>query len=107
MDVKFFKKSKSTLIFILIFSAIGVPVFYHLVKVDTKLPIYNPADINPKLVDASVRNRTKNHKVGDFNKSITIYFKLIALNRFARIRTLYSRQTIQNPSRKILPVFRL
>lgn len=66
MDFKFFKKSKSTLIFILVFCAIGVPVFYHLVKVDKKLPIYNPADINPKLVDASVRNRTKNHRVGDF-----------------------------------------
>lgn len=67
MDFKFFKKSKSTLIFILVFCAIGVPVFYHLVKVDKKLPIYNPADINPKLVDSSVRNRTKNHRVGEFS----------------------------------------
>ncbi|WP_428741559.1 SCO family protein [Tenacibaculum sp.] len=66
MDIKFFKKSKSTLIFLLVFCAIGVPVYYHLVKVDKKLPIYNPADINPKLVDASVRNKTKNHHVGVF-----------------------------------------
>ena len=66
MDLNFFKKSKSTLIFIIVFCAVGIPVFYHLVKVDTKLPIYNPADINPKLVDASIRNKTKNHKIGDF-----------------------------------------
>jgi len=66
MDLKFFKKSKSTLIFLLVFCAIGVPVFYHLVKVEEKLPIYNPADINPKLVDASVRTKSRNHKVGDF-----------------------------------------
>ncbi|WP_299105078.1 SCO family protein [uncultured Tenacibaculum sp.] len=67
MDLKFFKKSKSTIIFLLVFTAVGIPVFYHLVKVDTKLPIYNPADINPKLVDASVRNKTKNHTIGDFS----------------------------------------
>ncbi|WP_431166613.1 SCO family protein [Tenacibaculum halocynthiae] len=67
MDLKFFKKSKSTLIFLLVFSAIALPVFYHLVKVDKKLPIYNPVDINPKLVDVSVRNKSKNHTVGDFS----------------------------------------
>ncbi|CAL2102587.1 Protein SCO1/2 [Tenacibaculum sp. 190130A14a] len=67
MDLKFFKKSKSTIIFLLVFTAVGIPVFYHLVKADTKLPIYNPADINPKLVDASVRNKTKNHTIGDFS----------------------------------------
>ena len=66
MDLNFFKKSRNTFIFLLFFTIIGVPVFYHLVKQDERLPIYNPADINPKLVDASVRNKSKNHKVGDF-----------------------------------------
>ena len=66
MDLKFFKKSKSTFIFFLVFTAVGIPVFYHLVKVEDKLPIYSPADVNPKLVDASVRNKTKNHTVADF-----------------------------------------
>ncbi|OSY88747.1 photosynthetic protein synthase II [Tenacibaculum holothuriorum] len=66
MDLKFFKKSKSTLIFLLVFSAIGIPVFYHLLKVEDRLPIYNPADINPKLVDESVRNQKKHHRVGSF-----------------------------------------
>ena len=67
MDFSFFKKSKSTLIFLIIFSAIGLPVFYHLVKVDDKLPIYNPVDINPKLVDKTIRNKSKNHKIGTFS----------------------------------------
>ncbi|SOU85988.1 SCO family protein [Tenacibaculum dicentrarchi] len=66
MDLKFFKKSKSTLLFLLVFSLVGIPVFYHLVKVDDKLPVYNPADINPRLVDTSVRSKSKNHKIGAF-----------------------------------------
>lgn len=66
MDLNFFKKSRNTFIFLLFFTIVGVPVFYHLVKQDERLPIYNPTDINPKLVDASVRNKSKNHKVGDF-----------------------------------------
>jgi protein SCO1/2 len=66
MDLKFFKKSKSTILFLIIFCAVGIPVFYHLVKVEEKLPIYNPADINPRLVDASIRTKSRNHKIGDF-----------------------------------------
>ncbi|CAM1360651.1 Photosynthetic protein synthase II [Tenacibaculum xiamenense] len=66
MDLQFFKKSKSTLIFFLVFMAVGLPVYYHLVKVDKKLPIYNPNEINPKLVDSSLRSKSKNHRVADF-----------------------------------------
>ena len=32
-----------------------------------QLPIYNPVDFNPKLVDKSMRDITKNHTVSDFN----------------------------------------
>ena len=32
-----------------------------------QLPIYNPIDFNPKLVDKSIRDITKNHTVSDFN----------------------------------------
>ena len=66
MDQHFFKESKKTIYFLIIFILIGVPVFYHLVKVDDTLPIYNPADINPKLVDKSIRNKTKNHTISPF-----------------------------------------
>jgi len=32
-----------------------------------QLPIFNPVDFNPKLVDKSIRNISKNHTVKDFN----------------------------------------
>ena len=66
MDLKFFKKSKATLIFLVVFSAISIPVFYHLVKVDKRLKIYNPNDVNPQLVDTDLRHITKNHTIKDF-----------------------------------------
>lgn len=66
MDFNFFKKSKLTIIFILVFSAISIPVFYHLVKVDKKLKIYNPADVNPSLVDVSLKHITNDHTISDF-----------------------------------------
>ncbi|SDS33258.1 protein SCO1/2 [Polaribacter sp. KT25b] len=66
MDFNFFKKSKLTIIFILVFSAISIPVFYHLVKVDKKLKVYNPADVNPSLVDVSLKHITKDHTISDF-----------------------------------------
>ncbi|WP_299015477.1 SCO family protein [uncultured Polaribacter sp.] len=66
MEVKFFKKSLPTLIFLGVFSAIAVPIFYHLLKVEKKLKIYNPADVNPQLVDFSIKHITKDHKIADF-----------------------------------------
>lgn len=66
MEFNFFKKSLPVLIFFGVFSLIAIPVFYHLLKVDKKLKIYSPADVNPSLVDASVKHITKDHKVADF-----------------------------------------
>lgn len=67
MELSFFKKSRNTLLFLVVFSLVVIPVFYFLVKVDEKLPIYNPADINPKLVDYSLRGKSRNHKIADFS----------------------------------------
>ncbi|PIX13991.1 MAG: SCO family protein, partial [Flavobacteriaceae bacterium CG_4_8_14_3_um_filter_31_8] len=67
MELKFFKKSIPTLIFLAIFSTIAIPVFYHLLKVDKKLKIYSPADVNPSLVDVSVKHITKDHTIADFS----------------------------------------
>ncbi|WP_375241058.1 SCO family protein [Polaribacter sp.] len=66
MEVKFFKKSIPTLIFLAVFSAVAIPVFYHLLKVDTKLKVYSPADVNPRLVDFSMKHITKDHTIADF-----------------------------------------
>ena len=66
MDLNFFKKSKLTVIFLIVFSTISIPVFYHLLKVDKKLKVYNPADVNPSLVDVSLKHITKDHTISNF-----------------------------------------
>lgn len=81
MDLNFFKKSKKTFLFLVLFSIIVLPVYYFLLKVDKRLPIYNPVDINPKLVDKSIRFLTKNHTISDF-KLINQNGKIITQNDY-------------------------
>jgi protein SCO1/2 len=64
--IKFLKKYKSTLIFLFFFILFFVPVLYFLVKPKNKLPVYNPTDVNPRLVDDSVKHISKDHKVANF-----------------------------------------
>ena len=66
MELKFFKKSIPTLIFFVVFSAVALTVFYHLLKVDNHLKIYNPIDVNPRLVDESMLHVQKNHTIANF-----------------------------------------
>jgi len=66
MEIKFFKKSVPTLIFIAVFSAISIPVFFHLLKVDKKVKVYQPSDFNPQLVDYAIKHLTKGHTIADF-----------------------------------------
>ena len=66
MELKFFKKSLPILIFLAIFSGITLTVFYNLLKVDNRLKIYNPVDVNPRLVDDSMMHIHKNHTIADF-----------------------------------------
>jgi len=65
--IDFFKKSRSTLIFLFFFSIIFIPVLYFLVKPKDQLPVYNPVDVNPRLVDDSVKHISRNHRISDFN----------------------------------------
>lgn len=44
----------------------GMVIAYFLIKPKV-LPVFNPSDINPKLVDESVQGVTKLHRVGSFN----------------------------------------
>ncbi len=66
MDIKFFKKSIPTLVIMAIFSVGMIYAIYTLLTPEKKLPVYNPADVNPKLVDESVIHVRRNHKVADF-----------------------------------------
>jgi protein SCO1/2 len=66
MDLKFFKKSLPTLVLMAVLS-VGVIYAIYVILIPTKkLPIYNPADVNPKLVDESLWHIHHNHKVADF-----------------------------------------
>ncbi len=64
---EFFKKSKSTIVFIIFFSLIFIPIVIFLIKPKTKLPVYNPADVNPILVDDAVRHISKDHRIANFS----------------------------------------
>ena len=52
--------------FILIFSAAAVYMFYVILKPIEVLPIYQPAEVNDKLVDSSIIHVAKYHKISDF-----------------------------------------
>jgi len=46
---------------------IGISIAYYMLIQPKPLKIYNPSDINPKLVDESVQDVSINHRVGAFN----------------------------------------
>ena len=51
---------------VLLLASVGVYLSYLILKDKEKLPIYNPSEISPKLVDYSMRWIRKNHKISDF-----------------------------------------
>ena len=66
MDFSFFKKSLPTIYKIAGIFIVLIIIGYFLMSPKKKLPVYNPADINPQLVDPSVKHVRKNHKIADF-----------------------------------------
>lgn len=48
-------------------SAIILYLFYTALKPSKTLPIYNPADVNPELVDSTVQYISKYHTISDFS----------------------------------------
>ncbi len=65
--------------FLILFVLIGVgATIVYLIKYSTPLlPVYNPSDLNPQVVDITIRGKDKNHTIGDFkltnqlNKTVT------------------------------------
>ncbi len=66
MDISFFNKSFSTIIKVAILFVIMVVIGYFLLTPKRRLPVYNPADVNPKLVDKDVKHIRSNHKIAKF-----------------------------------------
>jgi len=42
-------------------------LFYSALKPKKTLPIYNPADVNPELVDSTIQYKSKYHTIADFS----------------------------------------
>ena len=62
-------KAKSWVITVGLFTCvviIGMVVAFPLLKPQKVLKVYQPADVNPKLVDVTVQGVTKDHKIADF-----------------------------------------
>jgi protein SCO1/2 len=62
-----FNSILKTILFFGVFSLIMISIIYSLTKTNRKLPVFNPVDVNPRLVDKSVRNVKRGHKIADFN----------------------------------------
>jgi len=76
-----YNKLLKTFLFFGIFSVLMVTIIYLFTNTAKKLPIYNPVDVNPKLVDKSVRNVRHGHKIADF-KLINQYGDTITQDTF-------------------------
>lgn len=62
-----FYKYRKFLFGLLIFSIITISVFYNAIKPAKTLPIFNPADVNPELVDSTMQYKSKYHTIADFS----------------------------------------
>lgn len=63
----FFHKYRKFFGVLLVFSIIVISLFYTALKPKKKLPIYNPSDVNPELVDTTVQYIANKHFIADFS----------------------------------------
>ncbi len=54
-------------IVLIVFSVVTISLFYSALKPQKTLPIFNPADVNPELVDSTVQYKSKYHTIADFS----------------------------------------
>lgn len=66
MKSLFYRYRKFIGVFI-VFSIITLYLFYAALKPTKNLPVYNPADVNPELVDSTVQYVSKYHAISDFS----------------------------------------
>jgi len=62
-----FAKFRKFIIGFVVFSVITLTLFYFALKPSKSLPIFNPADVNPELVDSTVQYKSKYHTIADFS----------------------------------------
>ena len=59
------KNKKYIVLFVVLFGAIFLGIYF-LTKPQKTLPIFNPRDVNPELVDSTIQHLGYNHKIADF-----------------------------------------
>lgn len=64
---EFLKKYRLFFGVFIVLSAIILTLFYSALKPKKTLPIFNPADVNPELVDSTVQYKSKYHTIADFS----------------------------------------
>src|SRR5215831_13978243 len=65
--MRIIKRYKFLILFFVVFSVVTISLFYDALKPKKSLPIYNPADVNPELVDSTVQHIAKYHTIADFS----------------------------------------
>ncbi|WP_395051059.1 SCO family protein [Flavobacterium sp.] len=63
----FFYKYRKFFGVLLVFSTIVISLFYFALKPTKTLPIFNPSDVNPELVDTTVQYIANKHRIADFS----------------------------------------
>ena len=65
--LQFFKKYRIFILTMVVFSIVFLAISFNLLKPKKTLPIMNPSDVNPEMVDSTVQYVSKYHKIGDFS----------------------------------------
>ncbi|RTZ02181.1 SCO family protein [Flavobacterium sp. RSP49] len=65
--LRILKKYRIFLGVFLVFSAVVLSLFYSALKPKKTLPIFNPSDVNPELVDSTIQYKRKYHTIADFS----------------------------------------
>jgi len=63
---KFLKKSYASIIITGLIFLFAVVVGFYLLSPKEQLPVYNPTDVNPRLVDYSIQHIKKDHTIANF-----------------------------------------
>src|SRR5690606_37898545 len=64
--LQFFAKYKFFGIFLLMLSAVLITIIYSILTPEKRLPVYQPDMVNAELVDSTVQEVRKYHKISDF-----------------------------------------
>lgn len=64
---KILQQYKIIIITFLVISAVTISLFMNALTPEKRLPVMNPADVNPELVDSTVQHVSKYHTIADFS----------------------------------------